>query len=304
MAGQLRNWEGDYRRASELQGEALELARQHNHLVPLLFGFFYYGLTLAGQGEYSRALGLFREGVVLAERIGDEVIHHSRLLNCLGWLYLELGDFDRAIEPSRRSAEVVSRERHDRAHRNADINLGNIHLAKGDLAQAAEYLDSAYKTWDRPAVSPWMDWRYSMRLFDSLGRLWLARGEPTRARGFADRCLEIATRTSSCKNLIKGRRLQGAIALAHRDIDEAEHALRQALAMARAIGNPTQLWKTQLAWGELCAVRHRPDEAADAYRAARVVLERVKAGLQDPGLRATLEQAPGVSQVYERAAWP
>jgi tetratricopeptide (TPR) repeat protein len=304
MAGQLQNWEGDYRGASELQAEALELARQHNHLVPLLFGLFYYGLTLAGQGQYARALGLFREGVMLAERIGDEVIHHSRLLNCLGWLHLELGDFDGAIESSRRSAELVTRGRHYRTHRNAEITLGNIYLAKGDLVQAAEYLESAYKIWDRPASSPWMEWRYSMRLFDSLGRLWLARGEPPRARGLADKCLEIATRTHSRKNLVKAWRLRGSIALAHRDVGEAESALGQALAMARAIGNPTQLWKTELAWGELCAVRHRPDEASDAYRAARAVVERLKAGLQDPRLRTTLEQAPGVPQVYERAGSP
>ena len=143
-----------------------------------------------------------------------------------------------------------------------------------------------------------------MRLFDSLGRLWLARGEPARARGLADKCLEIATRTNSRKNLVKAWRLRGSIALAHRDVGEAESALGQALAMARAIGNPTQLWKTELAWGELCAVRHRPDEASDAYRAARAVVERLKAGLQDPRLRTTLEQAPGVPQVYERAGSP
>ena len=56
VAGHLKNWEGDYQAASQPQAEALELARQHHHLVPLLFGFFFHGLTLGGQGEYTRAL--------------------------------------------------------------------------------------------------------------------------------------------------------------------------------------------------------------------------------------------------------
>ena len=42
-------------------------------------------------------------------------------------------------------------------------------------------------------------------------------------------------------------------------------------------------------------------QASDAYRAARAVVERLKAGLQDPRLRTTLEQAPGVPQVYARS---
>ena len=154
MAGQLQNWEGDYHAASELQAEALELARQHNHLVPLLFGFFYHGLTLGGQGQYARALALFREGVTLAERIGDEMIHHSRLLNCLGWLHLELGDFDRAIELSGRSAEMVGAGTPRPDVPNAEITLGNIYLAKGDLVQAGEFLDGAVRDSDPSRSEP------------------------------------------------------------------------------------------------------------------------------------------------------
>ena len=43
---------------------------------------------------------------------------------------------------------------------------------------------------------------------------------------------------------MKGWRLRGEIALARRELDAAEDAFRRALAIAEAIGNPTQLWKT------------------------------------------------------------
>ncbi len=267
----------------------------------MLFGFFYHGLTLSGQGEYERGLALFREGVTLAERIGDEAIHHSRLLNCLGWLYFELGDLDRAIELTRRSAEMVHRGRLDTSLRNAEITLGSIYLAKRDLVQAGELLDGAYRLWERSGANPWMRWRYSMRLFDSLGRLWLARGEPVRAREFADRGLDLATSTRSRKNLVKGWRLRAEISIAHGEFDGAEIALREALGAAVAIGNPTQLWKTQLVRARLSTARGRPDEAADAYRAARAVLERISAGLQEPALRASLAAAADVREIYARA---
>ena len=51
--------------------------------TPLLFSCFMRGLTLTGKGDYDEALASFNEGLSLAERIGDEGIHH-RLLNCLG----------------------------------------------------------------------------------------------------------------------------------------------------------------------------------------------------------------------------
>jgi tetratricopeptide (TPR) repeat protein len=301
VAGHLKTWEGEYGAASQLQAEGLQLAREHNLLVPLLFSFFFHGLTLSGQGDYDRALALFREGLTLAERVGEETIHLSRLLNCLGWLHLELGDFDRAIDLSRRSAEMAGRGRRERTFRNAEINLGNIFLAKGDLLQAGELLDGASRVWDLSATTRWLRWRYSMRLFDSLGRLWLARGDLARAQEFADQCLRLATTTSSRKNVVKASRLGGEIALLRRNFDDAEVAFRHALSVASAIGNPTQLWKTQLAWGQFCTARQRPDEAGEAYRAARAVLEQVKAGVQDPALRACLEQVPGVRHAYELA---
>jgi DNA-binding NtrC family response regulator/tetratricopeptide (TPR) repeat protein len=300
VAGLLKSWEGAYAEAAQLQAEGLQLARQRNQLVPLLFGFFYGGLTLSGQGEYERGLALFREGVALAERVGDEVIHHSRLLNCLGWLHFELGDLERAIELTRRSAEMVHRGRLDTSLRNAEITLGNIYLAQGDLTQAGDILDDVHRLWERSSANPWMRWRYSMRLFDSLGRLWLARGQPARARDFADRGLDLATSTRSRKNLVKGWRLRAEIAMARGEFDDAEIALREALGAAVAIGNPTQLWKTQLVRARLSTARQRPDEAGDAYRAARAVLDRVTAGLQDPALRTSLIQATDAGEVYAR----
>ena len=60
---------------------------------PLLFSCFLRGMTLTGKGDYDEAFAAFTEGLSLAERVGDEAIHH-RLLNCLGWLYADLGDLD------------------------------------------------------------------------------------------------------------------------------------------------------------------------------------------------------------------
>jgi tetratricopeptide (TPR) repeat protein len=147
-----------------------------------------------------------------------------------------------------------------------------------------------------------MKWRYSTHLFASLGELWLARGEPARAQEFTAQCLEIATRTTSRQYVVKGWRLLGEIAHARRQWDEAAGWLQQALTLAQAIGNPTQLWKTHLALGRLHAEARQPEPALQAYQAARNVIEWVKASLQHPGLRTSLERSPLFQQVYDLSA--
>jgi DNA-binding NtrC family response regulator/tetratricopeptide (TPR) repeat protein len=298
VAGLLKGWEGDFAGASELQAEGLGMAREQNLLLPLLFGAFLYGMTLTGRGDYEAALSLYREGLTLAERVGDEVIHH-RLLNCLGWLHAELGDLAGAIELNQRSCEVGRRRGDPGTFPNALVNLAENHLTRGDLDLAAELLEEAHGFYLAPDASPWMRWRYAMRLFDGLGTLWLARGDRDRAIGFANDCLELASRTRSRKNMVKGWRLRGEIELASRDLDAAEEAFRQALSIAQGVGNPVQLWKTHAALGRLQAARRRPDAAGEAYRAACAVLERVKGSVGDPALRTSLADAPDVRRLYE-----
>ena len=301
ISGLLRSWEADYAAASALQAEGLALARRHDLLLPLLFNAFVYGVTLTGRGDYEAALSLYREGLSLAERVGDEAIHH-RLLNCLGWLHAELGDVGGAIELNRKSSEVGRRRSDPGTFPNALVNLGENHLAQGELAVAGDYLDEAHGLCSDPQGSPWMRWRYSMRLFEDLGTLWLARGDPARAARFAQESLELATRTRSRKNLVRAWRLSGEIAVARREVDQAEAAFRRALAIAQEIGSPTQLWKTHAALGDLHAARRRPDAAGEAYRAAHAVIEGVKAGLRDPALLASLSEAPLVRRVSALAA--
>ena len=150
-----------------------------------------------------------------------------------------------------------------------------------------------------PATSEWQKWRYSIHLFAGLAELHLARGDHGPAQRFADECRERATRTNSRRYLACGWRLTGEIASARRQWDNAEGALRQALAIAQAIGNPTQLWKTQVALGGLYDAFGKKEAGRAAYRAARDVIERVKSGLQNPALRTSLGAAPFTSRLSE-----
>jgi class 3 adenylate cyclase/tetratricopeptide (TPR) repeat protein/ribosomal protein L40E len=298
LTGFLKNWEGDYDEALRLQSEGLRLARKHNVLVPLLHGLFIHGVTLTGRGNYDEALQIFEEGLVLAEKVGDEIDRH-RLLNSLGWLYIEIGDLDRAIDLNQKGTEGARKRGDPETIANPELNLADIFLIKGDLVLAQELLEGVYKLAKDPATSDWMRWRYSTHLFVSLGDLWLARGDYTKAQEFCNHCLDIATRTNSKKNLVKGSRLRGEIALAHRHWDEAENSFRQALTIAQAIGNPTQLWKSHLALGRFYTDTRKLELAGREFRSAQEVIDRMKRSLRNPGLRASLESAAMIQRIYD-----
>ena len=301
IPGTLKNWQGEYAEASLLLSDAMRLARGQNLLFPLLYTCFTYGVTLTGKGDYDEALAVLQEGLALSEKVGAEVLR-PRLLNSLGWLYSELGDFDRALALNRQAAEGARQRGDPEMIANAEINLADIFLMQGDLALAQEFLEGVYGLVHDAATSERMKWRYTIRLFASLGDLWLARGDLTKARECTEACLDRATRTTSRKYLVKGWRLIGEMALARRQWDEAEGWWQQALTLAQSLGNPTQLWKTHLAVGRLYAESRRPEQARQAYQSARAVIHRVKASLQNPGLRASLEHSPLIRQVYDLEA--
>ena len=298
FAAEMKGWEGMFDEAERLYAEGIRLARAHNVLMPLLEGLFMCGIARTGKGDHDGALAMLQEGLALAEKVGDENFT-PRYLNSLGWLHIECGGLDHALELNRRAAEGARKRGDHESIGNAEINLGDIFVRQGDLALAQEFFDGVHRMVKDPVTSEWMRWRYSMHLFASLGELWLARGDLGRAREFADQCLDLATRTTSRKYLIKVWRLRGEIALARRQWDDAEAALRQALPVAELIGNPTQLWKTHLAFGRLHAEAKQHRAAQQAHRAAREVIDRVKGSLRHPGLRASLENDPLIRQVYD-----
>jgi tetratricopeptide (TPR) repeat protein len=212
---------------------------------------------------------------------------------------MECGDLDLAIELNRQGADGARKRGDPETIANPEINLGDIFLAKGDLTLAHEFFDGIYRLVRNPATSEWMKWRYSTHLFASLGELWLARRDFVKAEEFANQCLDIATRTNSNKYLVKARRLRGEIALARRQWAEAQHAFGQALAIAQAIRNPTQLWKSHVALARLYTDTKDPELARAALQSAREVIEQMKATVQNPALRASLERAPMIREIYE-----
>jgi transcriptional regulator with AAA-type ATPase domain/tetratricopeptide (TPR) repeat protein len=299
-AGLLRNWTGDYAEAARLQAEGHALAEQRGLLLPRLFSSFLRGLTLTGKGDYDDALATFSDGLLLAERVGDEAIHH-RLLNCLGWLYADLGDLEQAQALNEESARV-GRRRHDPGTQpNAELNLAEIFFARGELDRAQDQYDGVFRYWKNPP-SQWMRFRYSIRMFAGMGALALARGDVVAAQAHNAQAIDLATRAGSRKNLVKTWRLAGTIALATADPSTGEYHLRQARDLAVRLGNPVQHWKSEVTLGDFLRHAGRDEEAQQAFGRAWSVMQAVRDALGDERLRRAFEKNADVLFVQRLVA--
>src|SRR4030095_9201915 len=144
-------------------------------------GHFMAGVNLTGMGDYDAALAILQDGLALAQKVGDEN-YTPRSLNSLGLLYMECGALDRAYELNRLAA-VQARKRGDHEMiANAELNLADILLQRGDLALALELLESVQRLIEDPANSGWMRWRYSLHWYASLAEHAGARAAGGEAR--------------------------------------------------------------------------------------------------------------------------
>jgi hypothetical protein len=142
-----------------------------------------------------------------------------------------------------------------------------------------------------------MLWRYSQRWLCTSGELAQARGDARAALALADECLPRAEDTDSRKYVVRARRLRGrALAALGRGV-EAGADLHAALALARELGNPPQLWRTLIAAAEVAedGGRRRAAEALD-------VIDGVVADLADDRLRTALQSGPERARAAELAA--
>jgi class 3 adenylate cyclase/DNA-binding SARP family transcriptional activator len=294
VQGFLDFWQGEYARALAHWDEALRIGRERQDPLPLFWGLWGQGLAACGQGEYELALRSLQEGREFTARLENWRIH-GNILNTLGWVYIELCNWERAIQcNAAAAAEGRDRALPETIH-NAELNLGDCYLALGQLDEARRHFENVHKPSVRGDVWEGCFCRYTQHLNASLGELWLARGDAARAMACAGACLAAAETTLSRRNIVKGRRLRGQALRVRGRRDEAERDLAVAVRIAREIGNPVQLWKTLAAIARLREDQDRLPEAVALDREALSVIEGVADGLSDPDLRATLLASPQVS---------
>jgi len=185
---------------------------------------------------------------------------------------------------------------------NARLNLADNLMALDRLQEAQEQLQIVGRIiQDSRAGEDIMQWRYAQHYYHSYGELNLVHGDVEKALANAEACLALAEESNSRKNIVKGRRLRGQALMASGQLAEADEELALALDMAQKVGNPTQLWQTHAAMGDLKMLWGQGEEAGRSYQQAAGVIQQVADKLSDPELRETLLTSTAVRKVVDKS---
>jgi tetratricopeptide (TPR) repeat protein/transcriptional regulator with XRE-family HTH domain len=296
------HWRGRYDDALALLERWRGAVTSSRQVILQLWHTWERALAHGGRGDYDRALTLLDDVTATCIGIGETFIR-ARALNTAGWIYGELQHHERATALNDESLALArAMETADtEIASNARLNLGDSLAALGRHTEAEEHFRIVEEIVRHPRPEDrWMLWRYAQHLCHSYGELRLARGDTAGALADADECVRRAASSDSAKNIVKGRRLRGQVFLARGEARAAETELEDALAVAREIGNPPQLWRTVAAVGDLRQTLGEMGEARQAYGEALALIENVAAHLQDETLRVTFLSSPHVQDIRRR----
>jgi tetratricopeptide (TPR) repeat protein len=249
-----------------------------------------------GLGEYAEALAAINEGLTKA-RDRDNIVVLGRLTNTLGWLHQELGDFQRAAEYDRDSADLGQHIGNSNVEISALINLGFDYLHLGEPEKALALLENTFSRAEKGFGSH--RWRWTMRLCACIADTLLALEIPDQVLSQVERGFIEARATGSMKYVAKFHALRGEIAFTARQWSKAEADCREALRIARQISYPTLTWQAAHLLAQSQTGQNNLEAAFATIQLAVETIDAVTTRIPDPALRETFLAWPRVQAVRE-----
>ena len=296
LGGLQRSWQGEFDQAVAIAREAEATSRDIHDGFNEAFAMSNRVFAHLGQGDYRQAYETIRTTRDLA-RDRDNHYIVGRVTNTLGFLYQEFGDFARARELDRESADLGHRIKNGNVEISALINLGFDDLHTGAAERALALFETTRVRADKAFGAH--RWRWAIHLRFGLASALLALGRDAEALTHAHNGLEQAQATRSRKYVGWFHAVLGEIALRAGDAVGAAMSLQRAVDVARAIGYPTLTWQSAHHLAEAHAASGNTVEAFAAARLARETLDLMVTAAPEPELCATLAAWPRVAAVHE-----
>jgi tetratricopeptide (TPR) repeat protein len=258
------------------------------------------GYSQACKGDYIASISTFQEGIRFAEETG-EILVKTKALNFLGWVYGDLGWISEAKKLNEESSMAALQIGYgsEEAEAMAVANLAENAVAEGNYEQAEKYLDDLSKKAEADPGYLLNKHRWEVRQLCTLGEIFLHREENDEAMRCAHKAFEIAEKTLNKRGMIKINRLIGEIYIKKRDLVKAEQRLNEALANAKEVDNPPQLWRTYSALGQLKEAQGLNREAKKQYREALQVIENVSSNLEDEKIRKIFLNSDSIIKIRD-----
>lgn len=260
--------------------EGLVLARQIGWRSGEALALCFLGMILGPRGEYTRALACAQAGLDIA----IEIEHNpwmtlAHLL--LGVLFIDLLAFQAAREHLEQARTLAMGSGSLFLSRITTAFLTSTYIAQQDLAHAEDLLANAVDLTTPPQTA-------AQRLcWTAHAELALAQRHPALALALTDQLFATTINMEKGNNGVIPRlwHLRAQALLALQRTEEAEAALRAALAAAQLHHAQPMLWRIAITLGKLSRARDLRTQAIKYFTQARTIIEEVGTNLDEERLR-------------------
>jgi tetratricopeptide (TPR) repeat protein len=305
--GLFQRWQGNLEESADLLEANIQHARESATAQLYLQNLFIFGLSLGERGRYQDAIRALEEGRELGLNSGEKYVT-PKVTNSLGWAYHELCLYNKAIHYNSAALDSVKQllgpgtSNLFEIESQTRINLGENHLMHGEIEAALEHLELVYENARKPEYF-YVQARWLPRCLLTLAELWLHQEDLPKAQAFLDEAIDHGwiDKFPYKKYRVRAGRLRGNILAAEGSHQEAEAELKKALALAKKLGNPTQLWRTQQALGNLYQRQDKAKQAQTQYKAALKVVQGMADGLTDQELKDGFLTSEPIREVFAQA---
>jgi DNA-binding CsgD family transcriptional regulator/tetratricopeptide (TPR) repeat protein len=244
-------WLGQYQEAETYARWAFKYAQKDGDPLLIVGGYQILSYILIEAGKYTEAYRLIRN--ILEESESSDPYHHQlpRLLNQMGYLYLELGDAQEALSWDQKALQASQNspeQRNYEMQRYSLLNIAtdNLHLRKLDEVQDAITQFEAVNE-----GREFGGFRYLNRYQLLRSELNLVQNEPERAIELAQEARVMAQSKDILKNIARSHWLEGRALDKMMHFDEALKHLQEATAIVDRIKHGSLRWKIRLSRAEV-----------------------------------------------------
>ena len=301
----LERWRGNTQRALEQLEGTVEMVQSVFNIYLASMGSFLRGMALTDVGRYNEAIRFLSQWIDIMEQ-NSIYLNLGRCYNCMGWVYAELYDLEKAFRLNNKALENVVTLRKSPAilysalemQSMAEVNLMENKFEMGKVDEAMEHI-IRFEEVSANLDYDFMRHRWLTRMKDLKGNILLSQGNLDGAAELAKQCLKAAKKRGMKKYIGRAERLFGKILTEKGAYDQAEDRLKSALARLTEVGNPKQLWIIHTALARLYAKMKRPDLEREHWKAAASIVESTADGLKEERLRRTFMNAAPVREIVE-----
>lgn len=295
-------WLGQYQEAEAYARWAFKYAQKDGDPLLIVGGYQILSYILIEAGKYYEAYQLMRQ--ILGEGETTDPYHHqlARLQNQMGYLYLELGDAQKALtwdQKALQASQNSPEQRNYEMQRYCLLNIATDYLHLGKLEQVQEAINQFKAIKENAEFG---HFRYFNRYLLLLSELNLAKNEPEQAIELVQQAREMAHSRGILKNIARSHWLEGLALSAMMRFDEAQKHLEKAIMIVDRIQHGSLRWKIRLSLAELRARSGKPSQKV--LQETRLLLDQTVHSLSLSPLRNNLLASYWVKHLEELEKTP